>query len=255
MPKFIDLRLAWVAGLLLTGLWSQAWASAPPIYMALGPQVAPPQGYVQFCFRAPGYCANASKPPFQGDLVRAANSEFWRLVFNPIEPGAVGPRGLTPTTHALSPQLSRAESTLLADHAGDLLPLDETMWAQLVAVNQEVNSAVEPAEDRDLYGRSDYWSFPTTLRGRLLGDCEDYVLLKKKMLTERTGYKEAFSIALVRTPTGQNHAVLIVNTDSGEFVLDNLTPRMLLWTKTRYKLLLRQDPHDAGKWVSAAVKG
>src|SRR5262249_21753977 len=46
-------------------------------------------------------------------------------------------------------------------------------WNELVAVNNKVNTEIKPATDQELYGRPEFWTYPTTA-----GDCEDLVLLK-----------------------------------------------------------------------------
>ena len=48
----------------------------------------------------------------------------------------------------------------------------------LKAVNDRVNTTVEPVTDQDNYGVAERWTYPTNGRG----DCEDYVLLKRKLL-------------------------------------------------------------------------
>ncbi|MCB1427289.1 MAG: transglutaminase-like cysteine peptidase, partial [Notoacmeibacter sp.] len=39
-------------------------------------------------------------------------------------------------------------------------------------------------------------------------------------------------------------------TDMGDFILDNLEPRVLAWDKTEYRFLKRQSSRNAGVWVS-----
>ena len=53
------------------------------------------------------------------------------------------------------------------------------------------------------------------------GDCEDYVLLKRRMLMQAGWPREALLITVVRDKKGDGHAVLTVKTNRGEFVLDN----------------------------------
>jgi predicted transglutaminase-like cysteine proteinase len=44
--------------------------------------------------------------------------------------------------------------------------------------------------------------------------------------------------------------VLTVHTSLGDFILDNLEPRVLAWTDTSYQYLKRQSETDSGEWVS-----
>jgi predicted transglutaminase-like cysteine proteinase len=55
---------------------------------------------------------------------------------------------------------------------------------------------------------------------------------------------------VVRQANGDGHAVLTVRTDRGDFILDNIQRRILLWTKTDYHYLKRQSELNAGRWVS-----
>src|SRR5262245_40105694 len=58
--------------------------------------------------------------------------------------------------------------------------LSKTAWRDLSTVNSRVNAAIEPITDQDNYGVAEFWSYPTNGRG----DCEDYVLLKRKLLID-----------------------------------------------------------------------
>ena len=57
------------------------------------------------------------------------------------------------------------------------------------------------------------------------GDCEDYVLLKRRMLMQAGWPRQALLITVVRDKQGDGHAVLTVKTDKGEFILDNQNDR------------------------------
>ena len=60
------------------------------------------------------------------------------------------------------------------------LTLTPSRWRDLEEVNHIVNSTVEPVTDKELYGEVERWSYP-----KRYGDCEDYVLLKRKLLADR----------------------------------------------------------------------
>ena len=55
---------------------------------------------------------------------------------------------------------------------------------------------------------------------------------------------------MVRQPNGDGHAVLTVRTSHGDFILDNLEPRVLAWTDTEYTYLKRQSERNSGAWVA-----
>ena len=49
---------------------------------------------------------------------------------------------------------------------------------------------------------------------------------------------------------GEGHALLTVTTTSGDYILDNLTDRILPWDETDYKFLWRQAQFDPNIWVA-----
>lgn len=113
------------------------------------------------------------------------------------------------------------------------------------SVNSSVNRAIQPATDRDLYGVDDYWTVPTTA-----GDCEDYALLKKKRLHEAGVPGNRLMLATAFTPRLEHHVVLIVRSDEGDLVLDNLSGAVKPWQATGYTFLKMQDPASKGQWRS-----
>jgi predicted transglutaminase-like cysteine proteinase len=95
------------------------------------------------------------------------------------------------------------------------------------------------------WGVIEKWSLPTDG----YGDCEDYVLLKRKMLIEEGWPREALLITLVRGKNGEGHAVLTVKTDKGEVILDNQSENIRAWTETGYRFIKRQSQGDPNVWV------
>lgn len=124
------------------------------------------------------------------------------------------------------------------------LQLTEAKWKTLLKVNYTANTTIEPMTDQEIYGVEERWVLPTTV-----GDCEDYVLLKQKMLVQRGFSPSDLLIAVVFQPNGDGHAVLVVRTDRGDFVLDNMRNKVLLWSDTEYTYLKRQSTRNAGQWV------
>jgi predicted transglutaminase-like cysteine proteinase len=49
---------------------------------------------------------------------------------------------------------------------------------------------------------------------------------------------------------GDGHAVLLVRTSSGDFVLDNKTDTIRAWQDTAYRFVKRQSVADPNRWVS-----
>lgn len=123
--------------------------------------------------------------------------------------------------------------------------LTRSLWDKIIRINNEVNVGVAPRTDYEMWGREEYWSYPGAV-----GDCEDYVLEKRRRLMMVGVPAGNLLITVVRQPNGDGHAVLTVSTSLGDFILDNLEPRVLAWTDTDYRFLKRQSSRDTGVWVS-----
>jgi predicted transglutaminase-like cysteine proteinase len=119
-------------------------------------------------------------------------------------------------------------------------------WKDLVRVNKWVNETIKPMTDMEQWGVVEKWSYPDTGRG----DCEDYVLLKRRMLIQAGWPREALLVTVVRERNGDGHAVLTVKTDKGEFVLDNQNEDILLWSATNYRFVKRQSQQNPNVWVA-----
>jgi predicted transglutaminase-like cysteine proteinase len=119
-------------------------------------------------------------------------------------------------------------------------------WKELVRINSSVNDAIKPETDLEHWGLAERWDYPTDGRG----DCEDYVLLKRRMLMQAGWPRQALLITVVRDKQGDGHAVLTVKTDKGEFTLDNQNEEILLWSDTGYQFVKRQSQTDPNVWVA-----
>ncbi|MFN4142538.1 transglutaminase-like cysteine peptidase [Aestuariivirga sp.] len=118
-------------------------------------------------------------------------------------------------------------------------------WRLLFKVNSFVNGKVAPVSDEELYGEAEYWAYPADA-----GDCEDYVLMKKRYL-ERLGFaRSALLITVVLDEKNEGHAVLMVATEEGDFVLDNRRNEIRRWSDLDYTYLKRQSQRDPRVWVS-----
>ena len=129
--------------------------------------------------------------------------------------------------------------------AHERIAMSPERWNQLYLVNAYVNGRIAPISDQDLYGEAEHWAYPTDA-----GDCEDYVLLKKRQL-EGLGFSaEALLITVVLDEKNEGHAVLTVTTDAGDYVLDNRFDKVSRWNDTQYKFLKRQSHANPLQWVA-----
>ncbi|WP_457298701.1 transglutaminase-like cysteine peptidase [Phyllobacterium sp. P5_D12] len=123
--------------------------------------------------------------------------------------------------------------------------MNHDFWQLIVNVNSNDNHKIKPLTDMEIYGVEEYWAYPDKV-----GDCEDYVLLKRRDLMQSGISPANLLITVVRKPDGEGHAVLTVRTDKGDFVLDNLVDGVKNWSETPYTYLKRQATNNSGRWVS-----
>ncbi len=147
-----------------------------------------------------------------------------------------------PTAYAA---LCRSEPTACEGGGADRVSMTDALWSALKQINTRYNEAIVAASDLTIHGQSDVW----TVGGRF-GDCEDYSLAKRRALIASGVSPSALSIAVVRTPKGVGHAVLVVRTDRGDFVLDNRRAEVLGWDETGYRWYKITSPDDPRQWVN-----
>lgn len=102
------------------------------------------------------------------------------------------------------------------------------VMATLKRVNSHVNHTIKPRNDSG----ADVWSASATS-----GDCEDYVLAKRRALIKAGIPASSLRIAYTKTRSGEGHAILIVKTNGKDLVLDNLTATIKPLSQTGYRIL------------------
>jgi len=128
----------------------------------------------------------------------------------------------------------------------DRIQLNAAKFQEIEEVNSAVNTAVAPITDIELYGKPEVWTYPAANQG----DCEDYVLLKRRMLVQRGFPESTLLITVVRDENNEGHAVLTVLTDGGDFVLDNKRRDVVRWAETPYTFVKRQSEKNPLVWIS-----
>lgn len=94
--------------------------------------------------------------------------------------------------------------------------------SRLEKANRLVNAAIQYASDVSLHGQLDRWSSPLATLKLGKGDCEDYAILKYKLLLEAGVRASDMRIVLVRDTTVRiDHAVLAARVEGRWYVLDN----------------------------------
>lgn len=113
-------------------------------------------------------------------------------------------------------------------------------------INRAANVAINPITDLDQYAVAEHWALP----GAQGGDCEDYAMFKKQALIEAGVSADRLLLAVVLDRKDDPHAVLVLRTDRGDYVLDNVTNRILLWDRTGYTFISMQNPDNPAGWVT-----
>jgi predicted transglutaminase-like cysteine proteinase len=132
------------------------------------------------------------------------------------------------------------------DRAPQPIHLTAGAMKTIERVNVTVNHEIEAVSDMDHWGVADQWDYPTDGRG----DCEDFALLKRKLLMRAGFPRQALLMTVVKEANGEGHAILTVKTDQGEFALDNLDDAVEPWNKTPYRFVKRQSETNQNVWVA-----
>ena len=222
-----------------------AW-QAVPVQRA----IAPPMGLLDFCDREPGVCAGPSRN--LSDVARSvseARGLAWQELLlgagNRVQPGSIRPPQATGVATPVSD-----DRNFLGGLVSDTPQSSLREFSRVEAINAALNRSITPVSDKSLYGRPDVWAVPRLRRGaRLAGDCEDYVLAKREALIRAGFSRDRLSIALARTPQGEDHAVLLLAFPDGDYVLDNRDSRVLHWSQARLVWQARQRPGDLLQWI------
>lgn len=126
------------------------------------------------------------------------------------------------------------------------LDLSRELLDEIVAVNNAVNKSIKPIEDRDHYGIDEYWTIPVDNAG----DCEEYVIMKRDALIRRGLSSSTLLITIVKhLNIDAHHAVLLLRTNRGDYVMDNLREEIVLWNAAQYKFIMRQSYVHPNLWV------
>lgn len=183
-------------------------------------------------------------------LARAAQSIYsyppTQVAFNAAPPRAAidsKPAGLFGKNEVLSTNISaftkwtgvlarmsdRGHSAAALERAyapyglGSLEQLKQAPVSERIAHINNVVNKVRYIEDRDSYGKSDYWATPLETARNGFADCEDYAIAKYALLKAAGVPEHQMRVAIVKDMQKNiPHAVLVVYSANGQQdVLDN----------------------------------
>ncbi|HLH96360.1 MAG TPA: transglutaminase-like cysteine peptidase [Xanthobacteraceae bacterium] len=129
--------------------------------------------------------------------------------------------------------------------------LTSQSWAELNQINGIVNREIEPLGDEDHYKIYEqdilnWWTYPDDGKG----NCNDYVIMKRKLLVEAGWPKSALLMTVVVDQHGDGHLILMVRTDHGDLILDNMREQIVPWDRTGYRFVKRQSQFNYNDWVA-----
>lgn len=127
-----------------------------------------------------------------------------------------------------------------------VIRLDAAARARIAAINRRINRTVRARSDLVHWGVEDRWDYPSDG----FGDCEDFVLAKRRALIAAGFPRQALAVTVVRDGVGDGHAVLLARTDHGDYVLDHLVEAIEPWCATPYTWIKRQSDGDPDVWVT-----
>lgn len=231
------------AGMAALGCGPSSASPASSAFMALGDAAPAPIPFLDFCARQPNDCRGSTPR-------RSAAAETGLATAGALIQTSATSDGRSPDATLEATPASALAADGSASGALDAQPhQNSALLAQLNEVNQRINGAIKPQSDMITNGVPDHWDTPLE-EGKTVGDCEDYALEKRHVLVAAGFPSQALSIAVVRTNRGEMHAILLVDTDRGELVLDNLSPWVRSWRDVDYQWIERQAPGQPMNWVS-----
>jgi predicted transglutaminase-like cysteine proteinase len=244
-------RFAGLVAAVAAAAWAAGAEAETAPFMALGEPAPAPIAFLSFCTRLPAECA----PATAGEAAALSDPDLAARTSGPaLVVGALGPEASEPAGPRVEAAPAPAPGGLRpAPASGRPAPLAWTgaLERELDGVNRRINAAIRPESDLQSQGVADRWDLPLE-EGLKVGDCEDYVLEKRRALIADGVPAEDLSIAIALTRWGEAHAVLLVLTDRGEMVLDSLSPWTAPWKALDYRWIERQAPGRTFDWVSIA---
>ena len=143
------------------------------------------------------------------------------------------------TPFAMQVFCAKSPAQCAANGGAAQVTANQDLMAVLHQVNQRVNSTISPRRDG-----ADTWQVNARY-----GDCEDYVLSKRAQLIRKGVPAGSLRIAFTHTRSGEAHAVLVVKTSSGDYVLDNLNNKVKTLRASGYSIRTMSSA-DPTRWTA-----
>jgi predicted transglutaminase-like cysteine proteinase len=255
----------------------------PSRLLPIGIEAPPPPGFVAFCERHEEYCQHDAGEQSNANSSRSSSvtglsdneEDIWATALLNENPNLTATTRTTNATKedGMSPAGQAAyvfQTPMLTfprwldvsathpyhslfiqsnnDHTSSAKPVSKEAYDIIASVNARINRRIIPLPDRITHGTDELWTLPLTFRQGRFGDCEDYALEKQQALLQHGIAPEAMFLATVFSPRLGRHAVLIIRTEAGDYVLDNTTRAIKPWFETQYVWASRQSPSNPLMW-------
>ena len=180
-------------------------------------------------------------------MLVSSGSEAQTVVALPSRSSSAATKGhaITPVPGWIHFCRQRPEECAVNSSEPATITLTPQAWGTLTKVNRQVNAAIRRITDHAHWGVADRWDFAEDG----YGDCEDYQLVKRRHLVAAGFPRRALRLTAVIDEDGASHAVMMVRTDRGDFILDNKRNAVLPWRETGYVYLQREGGTGA-TWIS-----
>jgi predicted transglutaminase-like cysteine proteinase len=117
-------------------------------------------------------------------------------------------------------------------------------WQEIASINTDVNRAIRPQTNLGGLATEKWVVAPAA------GDCHDYAVTKRHELLAKGWPAHALLLAEVVTSWGEHHLVLVVRSQQGDFVADNLTADVRPLSRTSYAWVRMQNPSNPMLWAA-----
>jgi len=125
---------------------------------------------------------------------------------------------------------------------GGAIDLTADRRQELLRVNADVNRSIRAVHVNETPVNERWLISPSE------GDCNDYAVTKRHKLLAEGWPARNLLLAEVVTDWGEHHLVLVVRTDRGDLVADNLSVRIRSFDKTPYQWVRVQSPENPKFW-------
>lgn len=142
--------------------------------------------------------------------------------------------------------IEQPEECVASDGAPTQVEMNSDLLPKLTEVDAEVNESIKPTRKNAAQVWKTGWRVSPPS-----GDCNDYAVTKRHILIEWGLPPSALILAVVKTSWGEGHLVLVVKSNVGDFVLDNLTNAIRPLAETDYDWIAVQSHENPRRWVQA----